>query len=189
MKIKKLTALAMTTAMCAATIVGCGGSNEGGNNETTTADKTPSEPKKVNLLVWGPAEDQDQEKGAWLQTMCDKFNAAHPEWDITFKYDVCSEADAKSNVTKDPTVAGDVYFFPNDQLTDLIAADAIAKLGGTVAEYVKSTNSETMVATVSKDGDIYGLPFTGNTWFMYYNKSIFTEDDVKSLDTMISRQR
>ena len=35
MKIKKLTALAMTTAMCAATIFGCGGS--GSNDETTTA--------------------------------------------------------------------------------------------------------------------------------------------------------
>ena len=29
--------------------------------------------------------------------------------------------------------------------------------------------------------------FTTNTWFMYYNKKTFTEDDVKSLDTMLEK--
>ena len=79
MKIKKLTALAMTTAMCAATIFGCGGSNEGGNNETTTAGSGSnpttnggsSEPTKVSLKVWSPQEDQDK---GWIQKMCDQFN-------------------------------------------------------------------------------------------------------------------
>ena len=31
------------------------------------------------------------------------------------------------------------------------------------------------------------MPFTTNTWFMYYNKKTFTEDDVKSLDTMLEK--
>ena len=34
---------------------------------------------------------------------------------------------------------------------------------------------------------LYGYPMTAdNGYFMYYNKDYFTEEDVKSLDTMLS---
>ena len=44
-----------------------------------------------------------------------------------------------------------------------------------------------MVGSVTYNGGIYGVPFTGNTWFMYYNKSVFTEEDIKSLETMLEK--
>ena len=44
-----------------------------------------------------------------------------------------------------------------------------------------------MAATVTYDGDIYAVPYTSNTWFMYYDKRVFSEDDVKSLDTMLEK--
>ena len=194
MKIKKLTALAMTTAMCAATIFGCGGSGEskettaaaGNAGEATTQDAASEEAVTAEIKVWCPAEDQDS---GWIQKMCDQFNAAHPNWNLTFKYETCSEGDAGKMVTQDPTAAGDVYFFANDQLTTLLSSEAISQIGGSALDYVKETNSETMLATVTNDGKVYGFPFTANTWFMYYNKSIFTEDDVKSLDTMLSKTK
>lgn len=184
MKLKKLSALAMTTAMCAATIFGCGGtSNSGKDNETTTGASAEN-PIKVEMKVWTPQEDQN---AGWTQQMCEKFNEAHPEWDITFTYETCGEDKAGEMVTADPTEAADVYMFSNDQLGTLLNADAIAKLGGEAATYVKETNSELMVSTVTKDGNIYGIPFTANTWFMYYDKSVFGEDDIKSLDAMLEK--
>ena len=42
-------------------------------------------------------------------------------------------------------------------------------------------------SVTSTDGGVYGVPFTGNTWFMYYDTSVFSEDDVKSLDTMLEK--
>lgn len=141
----------------------------------------------TTLTVWGPSEDQAEESGAWLQTMCDQFNEAHPNWDITFEYGVCAEGEAKSTVTQDVEGAADVYMFANDNLTDLIAANGIAKLGGQTAEAVQSTNSQEIVDSVSVDGSIYGVPFTTNTWFMFYDKSVFSEDDVKNLDTMLEK--
>lgn len=141
----------------------------------------------ATLTVWGPSEDQAEESGAWLQTMCDQFNEAHPSWDITFEYGVCAEGDAKTTVTQDVEGAADVYMFANDNLTDLIAANGIAKLGGQTAEAVQSTNSQEIVDSVSVDDSIYGVPFTTNTWFMFYDKSVFSEDDVKNLDTMLEK--
>lgn len=77
--------------------------------------------------------------------------------------------------------------FANDQIADLVDAGALTKLGGDAAEYVKSSNPEAMAATVTYNGDIYGVPYTPNTWFMYYDKRVFSEDDVKSLDTMLEK--
>ena len=121
--------------------------------------------------------------------MCDQFNSEHPDWDLTFEYGVCSEQDAGKIVPQDPENSGDVYFFANDQLQTLVDANAIAKLGGETADYVKKTNSDAIVDSVSVDGAVYGVPFTTNTWFMYYDKSKFTDSDVKSLDKMLQRIR
>ena len=144
-------------------------------------------PEAITLKVWGPNEDQADEN-SFLKVACAKFAEAHPEYDITFVFEVCAEGDAGNNVTKDPTVAGDVYMYANDQLGALLQANAIARLGGDVEAQVKADNSETMVASVSMDGALYGVPFTGNTWFMYYDKSVYTEEDIKSLDAMMAKK-
>lgn len=51
--------------------------------------------------------------------------------------------------------------------------NALAKFGGKYREEIESTNSEEVIASLTKDGELYGVPFTTNTWFMYYDKSVF----------------
>lgn len=188
MKAKKLFALLLTVLMVMAMLSGCGKQEETPAEPTPSGTDQPTEEKvAVTVTVWGPQEDQSADNGNWLQTECEKFAAEHPEWDITFVYGVCSEGDAKTNVTTDPSAAADVYMFANDQIPDLVKANAIAKLGGTTLDAIKANNSETTVNTVTYDGAVYGAPFTGNTWFMFYDKSVFSEDDVKSLDAMLEK--
>ena len=176
---KKLLALCLAVLMTLS-LAACSG-NSGGE------DKPAEEKTAVTVTVWGPQEDQSEDNGKWLQTMCEKFAAAHPEWEITFNYGVCSEGDAKTNVTTDPAAAADVYMYANDQIPDLLKAGALAELGGSVVETIKKNNSETTVNTVTYNGSVYGVPYMPNTWFMYYDKSVFTEDDVKSLETMLEK--
>ncbi len=150
---------------------------------------TEGDKEKITLTVWAPQEDQPDSEG-WLPRMCKLFNDAHPEWDITFKYGVCSEGDAGKNVSADPEGSADVYFFANDQLGTLLQAGAVSRLGGDTLKAIKESNSENMIESVTAaDGGVYGVPFSGNTWFMFYNKSIFTEEDVKSLETMLSKAK
>jgi arabinogalactan oligomer/maltooligosaccharide transport system substrate-binding protein len=155
-------------------------------SKNTDPSKGGTEITEVTLKVWGPSEDQAE--GGWLLKMEEEFAAAHPEYKITWENSVCSEADAGSLVTADPAAAGDVYMFANDQLGTLINANAISKLGGDFEAQVKNDNSQTLVNTVTyTDGKIYGFPMTNNCWFMYYNKDVFSEEDVKSLDTMLTK--
>ena len=142
--------------------------------------------EKVSLKIWAPVEDQLE--GGWLLEMEERFEAAHPEYDITWINDICSEGDAGHLVTADPWAAGDVYMFANDQLDALVNAGAITMLGGQYLEQVKNDNSQTLINTVTHtDGNIYGFPMTNNTWFMYYNKDVYSEEDVKSLNTMLEK--
>ena len=189
---KKVLAAMLVAAMTATMFAGCGSKDNGASNDGTQAANSGStsesaEPVDVKLTVMGPSEDQDDAQGAWLKTECEAFNEEHPEWNIKYEYVTCSESDAKDTVLQDPASAADVYMFANDQIADLVDAGALTKLGGDVAEYVKSSNPEAMAATVTYNGDIYGVPYTPNTWFMYYDKRVFSEDDVKSLDTMLEK--
>lgn len=218
MKKKKVLSLLLATAMAATCLTACGGGDddttepatektgdettEEAGDETTeetgdetteeTGDETSAAEEEeitATIKVWGPSEDQSAENGNWLGTMCDAFNEAHPNWNLTFEYGVCGESDAKTQVGQDPTAAADVYFYANDQLTELIAANGVAQLGGETETYVKETNSQAIVDSVTVDGGIYGIPFTTNTWFMYYDKSAFTEDEIKSLDAMLAKDK
>ena len=189
---KKVLAAKLVAAMTATMFAGCGSKDNGASNDGTQAANSGStsesaEPVDVKLTVMGPSEDQDDAQGAWLKTECEAFNEEHPEWNNKYEYVTCSESDAKDTVLQDPASAADVYMFANDQIADLVDAGALTKLGGDVAEYVKSSNPEAMAATVTYNGDIYGVPYTPNTWFMYYDKRVFSEDDVKSLDTMLEK--
>ena len=142
---------------------------------------------EVTLKVWAPQEDQAN-ADSWLQQMEAKFEAAHPEYKMTWVNEVAGEDVAKDSVIKDPAAAADVYMYANDQLGDLLSAQALAKLGGPFLEQVKNDNSQAMVDSVtSTDGGVYGFPVAANTWFCYYNKDVYTEEDVKSLETMLEK--
>ncbi len=174
--------------LCSILILSLASCGRGNVNGDETGENGNGEAKKVTLKVWGPQEDQTSgSTEGWLNKMCDQFNKAHPEWDITFQFGVCSEGDASKNIVDDPEGAADVYYFANDQLGTLIEANAIARLGGEALRQVEENNSDAMIQSVTYNGNVYGVPFSGNTWFMFYNKSIFSEDDIKNLDTMLQK--
>ena len=172
---KKIIAMLLVLAM-ALSLAACGGNAE-----------APAEAEAITLKVWAPQEDQVDEN-SWLIQVQKKFEEAHPEYKITWDNGVCPEGDAKTMVTADPAAAADVYMFANDQLGALIQAGALAKLGGSYLDQVKADVSATYVNTVtSTDGNVYGFPVAPNTWFMYYNKDILSEEDVKSFEACLAK--
>ena len=157
----------------------CGSSNNGG----TAAKSTQA----IKLTVWGPSEDQAK-SDSWLPTMEKQFAKAHPEYKITWKNAVVSEGDAGTTVKQDPSATADVYMFANDQLGTLLDAQAIGEVSDDAKAQIKKQDDDAIIKSVTgTDGKIYGVPFTGNTYFMYYNKSKFSSDDIKSLDTMLQK--
>ena len=143
---KKAVSLLMVAAMMTTMAAGCGnkaannaGSDAAADNSTTSdaaaeetagteaaavdtagteaaAADSEDEPWSGTITVWSPQEDQDT---GWLAKECDAFNAAHPNWDITFNYGVCAEGDAKATVTQDVENSADVYMLANDNIPSM----------------------------------------------------------------------
>lgn len=189
---KKALSLFLVTAM-AVSMVGCGSKDADKNTEKKDTEAAATTEKEAaaeeeawegDLTVWSPQEDQDTN---WLQDQCEAFAAEHPNWKINFNYGVCPEGEAKDNVTKDVEAAADVYMLANDNIPDLVSAGALSELGGDYLGYVTSTNSDSILASVTYNDSVVAFPFTPNTWFMYYDKSVFSEDDVKNFDTMLEK--
>lgn len=173
---KKVMRLVAGIVMATLTLAGCQQSSSG-----------EGEKEKVRLMVWSPSEDQSRDSGEWLQKTCENFAKEHPEWDITFVYGVSDEPSAAGALAQDPEASADVFMYANDTLTTMTDAKALVKFGGKYEEEIRRTNSEEVLKSLTMDGHIYGIPFTTNTWYMYYDKSIFSEEDVKNLDTMLTK--
>lgn len=187
MKKKLFTLLMATTLM--ASLAGCGSGKETSTDSTTKAETAQATgatgPEAVTLTIWAP---ENQIQNGTMDSMTKSFQELHPEWDITFTIETQGEDTAKDEILKDVAAAGDVFFFANDQLNELVNAGAIARLGGSTEEMVKSTMAEAVVDTVSVDGAIYGIPFTHNTFFMYYDKTLLNEEDIKSVEGIMAKE-
>lgn len=147
----------------------------------------------VELTVWASQEDLTAQSGqdtSWVEAAQKAFEEAHPDYDISWRNDVVSAADAATTVAQDSSAAADVYVFANDQLGSLLDAGAIGQLSADGEEQLAEQASDIMAASVAdQDGNEYGLPIEPNVWFMYYNTAALSEEDVKSFDTMLEKAR
>lgn len=143
--------------------------------------------KGLELTVWGSAAQQET-----LKQMVAKFEEANSETKYNIKVGICEEDMAVSNIAPDPSAAADVFCYSNDQLVPLLRGGALAKLGGIFLDNVKTENSEDSVASGSiaygtADEKVYGYPYASdNGYFMFYDKSVITDEQVGSLESIIS---
>ncbi len=189
MKMKKLLSSVMAIAMVGTLVSGLSGCTktdvpEGDATVAPAGDETTAAPANtdpIKLTVWGSQEDQ-----AMLKTMCENFAAANPDKTYNFTYGVVSEADAKTEVMKDLSVAADVFGFASDQTAELASSGSLYRVTKNKDEII-ANSTEPSVAAASYNGELYGYPSSSDTYFMYYDKSKFTEEEVLSLDTMLAK--
>ena len=185
---KKLVSVLLSAAMAATLAAGCGSDKK----EEGTAPS--GEKQTVALRMWGAEEDQE-----FLKGMAESFAEEYADVaDITVEVGVESESTAKDTVLTDVEAAADVYSFASDQLPDLVNAGALQSIDGmdealqayagkSVAD-VKEANTEDSVEACTFDGTLYAFPRTAdNGYFLYYDSSVLSADDVASWDTMLEK--
>ena len=178
--------------MVATLLAGCGG---GSDESTDSADGAASgEKQDVALRLWGAEEDQ-----ALLQSLIDSFVEEYSDAaNITVELGVESESTAKDTVLTDVEAAADVYAFASDQLPDLVNAGALQSIddmdealqaytGKSVAD-IESANSADSVEAATFNDTLYAFPMTAdNGYFLYYDSTVLSEEDVASWDTMLAK--
>ena len=186
---------AVSTVTAAALLTACGGgaaSSSAASSAASQADSAASSGEAssaaeswgdVKLTMWGAEEDQTM-----LREMADAFIAENADkGNITIDIGVQSESSAKDTVLADPEAAADVFAFADDQLNELVAAGALQEVLLNPDD-VKSRNLAGSVNAATMNDKLYAYPMTAdNGYFLYYDKSVLSEDDVKSMDTLLAK--
>lgn len=183
---KKLVALFATAALAVSTLAGCGSTETAtaapaANQETAEATATEGEVEAVALKIWSPEDELEI-----TQELCENFAKAHPEYEITWDFEIMENADSITELKKDPEVAADVFVYPTGGVPELIEAGLIYPISVDL-DVVNSLYGESALKACSQDGILYGIPQTPNSFFMFYNTDIFTADEAKSVETMMSK--
>ncbi|MBQ9929270.1 MAG: extracellular solute-binding protein [Oscillospiraceae bacterium] len=181
---KKIIALVLVLVM-ALGIVACAPATE---TPTTTTDGTTNTGSDLSgtydITMWVSEIDG---VAALTQEMIDAFEAANPGIVINAQIEGVTEADVGSKVVADVASAPDIFCFAQDQLARLVQAAALAALGQKAQETIKANNDAVSVAAASVAGTIYAYPMTSdNGYYMYYDKSIISDEDAESLEKIIA---
>ena len=182
---KKVLACALVATMSATLLAGCGNSGSTSSSGSAATNAGTSEVTDVALKVWVP---QNQVDSGIIEEQQKAFADAHPEWNITWTTEIVGEDVAKENILRDVEAAADVFFFASDQIVELVDAGAIARLGGETETMVNETIAESVVATAKVGEGLYGIPFTHNTFYMYYDKTLLDENDIKSIESIMAKE-
>lgn len=180
---KKTIALLLALAMALGMLAGCTSGtgdetqNPGGTNSSNPGGAGGGA-QDVKLKVWVPEEEL-----TLMQQLADSFNAAHPEYNFSVELAVEGIDEANSLLKTDADSAADIFQVASGGIPELSQKGLLLPLVYDTSEYAEGA----ITAVTGDDGLIYAVPFSPNTFFMYYNSSMFTEDEVKSLETMLAK--
>ncbi len=175
----------LTSILCSVVLVstlftGCAKDGGKGAFDADKAKDSATKSKVVKLSVWSEGDNHEMMNGM-IESFKEKYAG-----EAQFEIELVDEADAecRNRLLGDIHNGADVFSFPDDQLSTLVAAGALRPVDN--ADEVKSANLEEAVAAASYNDILYGYPYTAdNGFFMYYNKKYFSESDVTSFEKML----
>ena len=161
-----------------------------GTTTETTGTTTPAATDlsalngTYDITVW---VSESEGVAALTEQQIDKFMAANPGIVINYTVEGVTESNSASNMITDVESGADLYCFAQDQLTRLVEAGALLKLGEGASATVRERNDNTSIKAASVGNDLYCYPLTSdNGYFMYYDKSVIPESDIDSLEAIIA---
>ena len=141
----------------------------------------------ITMTVWCSSDDKSFEEGL-MKEFEEKY--ADTRYSFRIKKSPIGEDKAGGKILEGPKDGADVFSFADDQLAGLVEAGAIAEVANLFNNNVKAENSEKAVEVCTVNGTSYAFPKTSdNGYFMYYDKTVFTDEDVQSFDAMIAKAK
>ncbi len=135
---------------------------------------------KVQLTVWAPAEQFQ----IYSSLVTEYNKTADPEKTVKLKVVGIGEGDIGEKFGNDPTKGPDVFQIPGNDISSFVTKGFISQLDVAGREDISIT-SETLKTGMVQSA-LYALPYTINTYFLYYNTSQLEETQVESLSTIIA---
>ena len=162
---KKFIALTLVLMLVAAMFAGCGGSG---------GDKL--------IRVWVGEESVE-----FYQTVCNEYVAAHPDFGYTVEVKGMDTGAVAGTISTDPKAAADIYTVAHDNIGKLASTQCAKPIGDqSLIDQVLADNPESfqnvIYSTLNGQKYLYGVPYISQALFLYYNKSLVTEEQAKTFE-------
>lgn len=141
---------------------------------------------KVNLSVWS-----DDGTLNVVSKRLNEFKSFYSK-EASFNFTVVEQPSSycASDVMANPELAADVFVFADDQIETLIDQKLLLQIPCEIARKVSDEYngaSSAAIKTASDDGILYAFPqLSGNGYFLYYNKSYISSEDVGSFEEILN---
>lgn len=138
--------------------------------------------KKISIWATGAEE-------AVIKKVVDNYNKTASE-KIEYTFTSVAEGDCGTTLSKDPTVDGAPALFlcADDHIYNLQSKSIISEITGNYKKTIEANISETAIVSSTYKEKLYGFPVTNdNGYFLWYDSSALTDDDVKSLETILDK--
>ncbi len=160
--------------LCAALLLTAGLVSCGGDKDDTK--------KEVSLAVWVPTEQVD-----WAKGRIEAFKAANPNTTYNITVAPCAEGDVQATIKNDPSASADVFFFAGDHLGPLVDAKYLYEWPSQYVSALESEIERNVLSSAMVGDKLYGIPYTPNSYFLYYNGAKVNAEEAKSLDTLLTK--
>lgn len=183
---RKTLAVLMAVLMTGTLITGCGSKNNTGNNggtTTPTETATPTESASgdtgteltkdpITLKVWESTGGPDE----FIKQAGEAFTKQYPN--ITIEYVNVELGDSSTQIALDgPAGVGpDLFAAPHDKLGELVSGGHVLPTAD--ADTVKSEVLGATSTALTYEGTMYGYPVSAETYALFYNKALISEDKV-----------
>ena len=163
-----------TVFALAAFLSGCG------DRDSLVQEEQEPDSGTVALTVWGAEEDEEL-----LRQIFEGFQEKYRgEAEFLITYEPQSESHCTDALMADLENGADVFAFADDQLNTLVASGALEPVEN--AEALRTSNLPEAVLAASVKDTLYAYPLTAdNGYFLYYDKRVFSPEDIQSWDRML----
>lgn len=164
----KILSVGMASLLAVSLLAGCGSADSSDGNKVAQSNEP--------LKLWVGLN-----QGDFYRNLVKDF-----EEENNVEVEVVEVENPNEDLLKDVESAADVLKVPHDQLGKLVEAGTIypnEKYG----DLVKEENIDLAYQGATYDGEIYGYPASADCMFLYYDKNVYTEDDVKTMEGLTSK--
>ena len=184
-KTKFLAILAAGAMVLGGGLASCTPSDDPNPNPNPNPNPDP-EGKTIDLVLSGPGDEAEVDMDLIEDFKEYRKSIGDPN---TYNVERVSHgADKIDSEVTDWTTGPDVYAYASDKTQELFKKGALGVLRGDYETFVLENNSQTGIDAATFNEDLYGFPYTGdNTYYLMYDKSVFTEEDVQSVEGILAK--
>lgn len=145
------------------------------------------EENKTTITVW---VSQVEGVKTLTENQINRYLDEHADYKAayTIKVEGVGEGDAASKMITDVASGADIYCFAQDQLTRLVQAGGLSKLGPAAVATMKEKNDGGSIKAATSGEDMYAYPITSdNGYFMYYDTEAMQGVDMDDLSAIVAK--